>query len=121
MERLIEIQLCIDLNKLEFEANTSDLIFSLQRPAGWVIFGCLFDFCISVLSVHHDKKKWKAIQELIEYCGLIFRFENVCIACDRPSSMSFDRENRLHAEGKPALQFPDGYSVYAYHGRHPSD
>ncbi|MEH2240918.1 hypothetical protein [Nostoc sp.] len=29
-------------------------------------------------------------------------------------------ENTLHAEGEPALQFADGYSVYARHGRHPS-
>ena len=27
----------------------------------------------------------------------------------------------LHAEGKPALQFTDGYSVYACHARHPSE
>ncbi|WP_375494964.1 hypothetical protein [uncultured Nostoc sp.] len=26
----------------------------------------------------------------------------------------------LHAEGEAALQFADGYSVYACHGRHPS-
>ncbi|WP_298907418.1 hypothetical protein [uncultured Nostoc sp.] len=25
----------------------------------------------------------------------------------------------LHAEGESALQFTDGYSVYACHGRHP--
>ncbi|MEH1839447.1 MAG: DUF6745 domain-containing protein [Nostoc sp.] len=44
----------------------------------------------------------------------------VCIVCDRPCKLSFDEENMLHAEGEPALQFPDDYSVYACHGRHPS-
>ena len=43
-------------------------------------------------------------------------FENICIVCDRPSLLSFDNQNRLHAEGEPAIQFTDGYSLYAYHG-----
>ena len=46
----------------------------------------------------------------------MFPFENVCIACDRPYKLSFDRQNLLHAEGKYALEFVDGYGVYAYHG-----
>lgn len=36
--------------------------------------------------------------------------------CDRPRILSFDNEQRLHAEGTPAIQFADGFSVYAYHG-----
>ena len=36
--------------------------------------------------------------------------------CDRPRVLSFDDEQRLHAEGAPAIQFADGFSVYAYHG-----
>lgn len=27
-----------------------------------------------------------------------------------------DNENRLHAEGEPAISFADGYSLYSYHG-----
>ncbi|HEY9847999.1 MAG TPA: hypothetical protein V6D28_00960 [Leptolyngbyaceae cyanobacterium] len=37
-------------------------------------------------------------------------------ACDRPRILSFDNQNRLHAEGSPAIQYADGFSVYAYHG-----
>jgi hypothetical protein len=36
--------------------------------------------------------------------------------CDRPRILSFDNEQRLHAEGSPAIQFADGYSLYSYHG-----
>ncbi len=31
-------------------------------------------------------------------------------------TIKFDAENRLHAEGEPAVQFADGYSLYFYHG-----
>jgi hypothetical protein len=43
-------------------------------------------------------------------------YEKVCIVCDRPIQLSFDAESRLHAEGEPAIQFSDGFRVYAYAG-----
>ncbi len=125
--RYIEQQLITDLrqSKQEFAddygADVSYLTTHLHRPAQWAIWGCVYDFCISVLALHHDKKKWRVIQELIQHSGLIFQFEKVCIACDGPCKLSFDEENMLHAEGEPALQFADGYSVYACHGIHPSE
>ena len=36
--------------------------------------------------------------------------------CDRPRVLRLDNQNRVHAEGSPAIQFADGFSVYAYHG-----
>jgi hypothetical protein len=82
-------------------------------------WACLFDFCISVLKLHYDKKKWTVIQQLVQNCGFLLQYENVCVACDRPSKLSFDAENLLHADGEPALQFADGYSIFAIHGKSP--
>jgi hypothetical protein len=122
IEKCTELQILKDLDKPEFEfTNISNFSLTLNRPAGWSIWGCMFDFCISVLKLSHDKKKWKVLQDLMQNCGFIFLFENVCLVCDRPCKMSFDHENILHAEGEPALIFPDGYGVYAYHGYHPSE
>ena len=56
------------------------------------------------------------LQQLAENCGWIFPFENVCFVCDRPRKLSFDSEDRLHAEGEPAIQFADGFSIFAQHG-----
>ncbi|MBV6621544.1 MAG: hypothetical protein KI793_01090 [Rivularia sp. (in: Bacteria)] len=94
---------------------------NITTTASWALLGCILDFCISVLNVGHDKKKWQVIQDLIQHCGFIFQFENVCICCNRPCKLSFDNNNRLHGEGEPAIQFRDGFSVYAYHGEHPSE
>ncbi len=33
-----------------------------------------------------------------------------------PNKFSLDSENRLHAEGEPAIQFADGYGLYYYRG-----
>ena len=97
------------------------LTSNLTRTAGWAISGCILDFCISVLNVGHDKKKWQIFQDLIKHCGFIFQFEKVCICCNRPCKLSFDNNNRLHAEEETAIQFRDGFTVYACHGEHISD
>jgi len=74
------------------------------------------EFYISVLNVTCDGKKWEAFESLVKECGWIFCFDRVCTVCDRPRILSVDGENRLHAEGEPAMQFADGYSLYAHHG-----
>ena len=53
---------------------------------------------------------------LFEHCGLIFAFEKICFVCDRPRHLRFDSQNRLHAEGEPAIEFADGWNFYYYHG-----
>lgn len=45
-----------------------------------------------------------------------FTLKNFFLVCDRPTKLHFDNQNRLHAEGKPAIQFADGYSLYSHHG-----
>jgi len=74
------------------------------------------DFSTSVLKFSINEKRWQAFQSLVRECGWIFSFDRQIVICDRPRKLSFDDENRLHAEGKPAIQFADGFSIYAHHG-----
>lgn len=74
------------------------------------------DFLISVLGCEHDREKWDILQTLAYDCGWFFPFEKVCLVCDRPSTFSIDSEQRLHAEGRPAVEFADGFRVYAFQG-----
>lgn len=85
-------------------------------PEGWACRGSLFDFCISVLNCDYDQRKWEEFQLLASECGWVFPYEKTCLVCERPIKLSFDSENRLHAEGEPAIQFADGFSMYANHG-----
>jgi len=112
-----ETQLLNDIARMETkDLDISELLDAMTRPADWYSWGCLFDFCISVLDLQRDRRKWQVVQELMQQCDFIFQFENVCLVCDRPSKLLFDRQNVLHAEWEYALQFADGYGVYAYHG-----
>lgn len=86
------------------------------RPEELACDGSRFDFCISVLNCQYDRGKWELFQLLVKHCGCIFPFEEIAIICDKPIKLSFDKENRLHAEGEPAIQYADGFSVDSYHG-----
>lgn len=74
------------------------------------------DFCISVLNCSYDERQWEALQGLVRECGLVVQLENTCLVCDRPRVLCFDSRHRLHAEGTPAIEYADGYSIYAYEG-----
>jgi hypothetical protein len=50
-------QLIVDLENFEFEF--ADILYfrdSLILPVEWATWGYMFDFCISVLNLNHDKK-----------------------------------------------------------------
>ncbi|MCC3419248.1 MAG: leucine-rich repeat domain-containing protein [Microcoleus sp. PH2017_07_MST_O_A] len=77
------------------------------------------DFCVSVIKIFINpdaQKAFECLKQLLVECGWIFAFEDVCCVCDRPSKLSLDSEDRLHAEGESAIEFTDGYKLYSYHG-----
>lgn len=78
---------------------------------------CFYDFCISVLNLPHNQKKWEIFRNIIEYCGWMFDLNSSCLISNRPTSLSFDEQNHLHeSNGKPAIEYADGFKVYAHHG-----
>ncbi|MBD2077892.1 hypothetical protein H6F86_29190 [Phormidium sp. FACHB-592] len=74
------------------------------------------DFFISILDYSHQGRIWQVWKSLAEECGWIFPVKKFCFVCERPYKILLDDKNRLHAEGEPAIQFSDGFSVYARHG-----
>jgi len=40
----------------------------------------------------------------------------VAAISDRPECINLDAEGRLHCETGPAIRYPDGWSLYAWHG-----
>ncbi|MDZ7965068.1 MAG: hypothetical protein RM368_08835 [Nostoc sp. DedSLP03] len=65
----------------------------------------VYDFYFKVLNFDYDVEKFQHYQSLITECGWIFAFEKVVIICDRLLHLRFDNQNRLHAEGEPAIEY----------------
>jgi hypothetical protein len=85
-------------------------------PAMHYPLGCLTEFCIQVLQCHADLALWAVLKDILCQTYWIFPFAQVCVLCDRPSTLKLDERDRLHAEGEAALRFADGYRLFAYHG-----
>jgi hypothetical protein len=48
--------------------------------------------------------------------GWWWPFQGGVILSERPTILSQDDQNRLHCEDGPAIQYPDGWGVWAVHG-----
>lgn len=86
------------------------------HPLRWISLARDLDCYYSVLSCPHSQKRWEIFSGLAELCSWSFLYEKKCVLCERPRLLSFDSKNRLHGEGEPAIQFANGYSLYAYRG-----
>lgn len=82
----------------------------------WSRYAWFFDYAYSTLDVKYDRIKWKALQDLIKYCGYILPFQDICFVSDRPTELLFKDDYILHAEDKPAVVFRDGYKIFACNG-----
>jgi hypothetical protein len=56
------------------------------------------------------------LSRLAAAAGWWWPFEHICIVTDRPSILHRDEAKRLHGENGPAIQYRDGWAVYAWHG-----
>ncbi|OUL20472.1 hypothetical protein BV378_29075 [Nostoc sp. RF31YmG] len=99
------------------EPDEWESIPDLIQPIEWIrCFFIAYDFDISVFHFSHNQEIWQALESLFKYCGRVLPYKNICILCDRPLHLRFDNQHRLHAEGEPAIEYADGFSLYSYHG-----
>ncbi|MBD2241861.1 hypothetical protein H6G35_35645 [Aulosira sp. FACHB-113] len=78
--------------------------------------GCELDFCISVLNCNCSPVRWQIFESLAKNSFWLFPYDRLAVVCERPTKISFDDQQRPHAVMQPAIQFADGYSIYAHHG-----
>ena len=93
----------------EIFLNPEDLSFELT----------LFKFYLQELNTNLEPQfieRISLLEDLVDNCGWLFCFENLCIVCDRPNKIFLDERKRIHNIGSPAIEFLDGYHFYAHHG-----
>ena len=49
-------------------------------------------------------------------CEWWWPYEGICFVSEKPISIKWDDQRRLHGERGPAIEYEDGYSLYAWHG-----
>lgn len=80
--------------------------------AYWVSF---YDFIASELDVEKDSLI-SIVRRIVQNCGVYWTFEGLVIATEKPVSINFDSQKRLHHETQAAILYADGTGVYALNG-----
>jgi hypothetical protein len=78
-----------------------------QHDAAWL---AAFD------GLGHTSDAIEALQRVARSGGWWWPYERVVLMCERPSLLCVDDLGRLHAGDGPALAFPDGFALHAWHG-----
>jgi hypothetical protein len=71
------------------------------------------------LKISYESEKSEHLgwwQDIAESANWWFPFEGFCFVSERPIRCAIDEQRRLHHESKAAMEFRDGWKVYAYHG-----
>ena len=86
-----------------------------QSTVSWVAFHTF----AAKIGVKYDAglwtffEAWASLGESVSWWSV---YDGVCIISDRPRTLSYDAERRLHSETGPAIAFSDGWAVHAWHG-----
>ena len=83
-----------------------------QHEAHWLAYLRFFDD-ICKLGI---TERLEGLVELAESAGWVLPYEHICWVSERPNVLTLDTRERLHCGNGPALSYPDGWSIYAWHG-----
>ena len=81
-----------------------------QHDAGWLVFYDVFR------AAGLSTERLAGLMDLARSCGWWWPFRSAVILTERPSVLRRDAAGRLHCEDGPAMRYPDGWSIYAWHG-----
>ncbi|MFI6663113.1 DUF6924 domain-containing protein [Streptomyces sp. NPDC050523] len=69
-----------------------------------------------------EADRLSGIMRVARSAGRWWPFENAVVLTERPTVLHRDDQGRLHCETGPAVAYPDGFAVWAWHGvRLPQD
>jgi hypothetical protein len=84
-----------------------------QLDATWLSY---FDFFRTVCGLTNETAPLVPLMEQAQAAGWFLPHEHVCWVTERPQRLQRDKRGRLHSLSGPALQYPDGWSIYAIDG-----
>jgi len=90
------------------------------KPELWLEALALEAFALEMLNCNCDRQAWNALDGVVQHCGWLLPYENVCFVSDRPQELRLNGQGQLHGEGEAALvfgdRFSDGFALYANSG-----
>jgi len=84
-----------------------------QHDAHWLGF---YDYFREVLGLRDQTQKAQGLTMVARNAGWWLPHERICWVSERHSVVKQDAAYRLHCEDGPAVRYPDGWSLYYWHG-----
>ena len=75
-----------------------------------------YEYLHDVLGLREETAPLLGLWQVAKSAGWLQPHENVCWLVERPCILRGDAQDRLHSTNGPALQFADGWSVWAWKG-----
>jgi len=84
-----------------------------QHEAHWLAFCRFFKEHCGLSDQTH---KLEGFWELAKSAGWAYPTKDICFVSERHTTLLRDDRGRLHSTTGPAIQYPDGWEIYAVHG-----
>lgn len=84
----------------------------------WCASGVFYDFCgrLGLPYAVEQKRVLRLWLDQCRYAHWWFECGGVVFASDRPAELTVDAQGRLHNDDSPALDYGDGFRLFAIHG-----
>ena len=83
-----------------------------QHDANWLGF---YDFFNNVLKLERQTEKLSGLWTVAQSAGWFIPYENICWISERHNVCKLEK-GKIHNEGGPAIQYPDGFSIWGLNG-----
>ena len=93
-------------------ASVGDLVGG-QHEAYWLAFYAYFR---EVCGIEEETKQLDGLLALSKSAGWALPYRDICFVSERHTTLLREERGRLHAEDGPAVRYPDGWAVWAWHG-----
>jgi len=90
-----------------------DVVIYGQHDASWL---AAYDYFREVLGLYKETEPLYGLFELAKSANWELPYANICFVSECPAEIHQDDRWRLHNETGPALRYPDGWSIWAWHG-----
>jgi Domain of unknown function (DUF6745) len=108
-------QAALEIKRL---ANSPDAVWRCrwgQQEVAWISF---YTFCEEIGVKYTGEQSealglWRAVGQS---CNWWWPMEGVCFLSERPRAIHWDERGRLHNADRKAVEYPDGWGVYSWHG-----
>jgi len=84
-----------------------------QHDAPWLSY---YEHLRKELGLYKETEGLQGLLIQAQHAGWFLPYEDVCFVSERPNFIKLDDDGHLHCEDGPAIEYPDGFKVYALHG-----